>query len=39
MNKPSRADIDMTKVIIDAVKALDIIVHDQIIIGKNGHVA
>ncbi|ANL46586.1 hypothetical protein AMC87_CH01898 [Rhizobium phaseoli] len=28
----------MTKVIIDAAKALDIIVHDQIIIGKNGHV-
>ncbi|NNG71389.1 hypothetical protein HLI18_15945 [Rhizobium laguerreae] len=25
---PSRADIDMTKVIIDAAKALDITVHD-----------
>ncbi|MBB4478614.1 DNA repair protein RadC [Rhizobium etli] len=28
----------MTKVIIDAAKALDIIVHNQIIIGKNGNV-
>ncbi|MBP2446104.1 DNA repair protein RadC [Rhizobium leguminosarum] len=29
----------MTKVIIDATKALDIIVHDQIVIGKDGHVS
>ncbi|NEI94539.1 DNA repair protein RadC [Rhizobium leguminosarum] len=36
---PSRADIDMTKVIIDAAKALDITVHDHIIIGKDGHVS
>lgn len=36
---PSRADIDMTKVIIEAAKALDISVHDHIIIGKNGHVS
>ncbi|PCK86400.1 hypothetical protein CPT32_13420 [Rhizobium sophoriradicis] len=36
---PSRADIDMTKVIIEAAKALDITVHDHIIIGKDGHVS
>nr|WP_281426537.1 DNA repair protein RadC [Rhizobium laguerreae] len=36
---PSRADIDMTKVIIDAAKALDITVHDHVIIGKDGHVS
>ncbi|PDT09753.1 DNA repair protein RadC [Rhizobium sp. M1] len=29
----------MTKVIIDAAYALDIIVHDHIIIGKDGHVS
>ena len=29
----------MTRVIIDAAKALDIIVHDHIIIGKDGHVS
>jgi DNA repair protein RadC len=29
----------MTKVIIGAAYALDIIVHDHIIIGKNGHVS
>ncbi|PDT14652.1 hypothetical protein CO670_22090 [Rhizobium sp. J15] len=36
---PSRADIDMTKVIIEAAKALDITVHDHVIIGKDGHVS
>ncbi|RUM18672.1 JAB domain-containing protein [Rhizobium phaseoli] len=36
---PSRADIDMTKVIIEAAKALDITIHDHIIIGKDGHVS
>ncbi|AHF83761.1 hypothetical protein RLEG3_18950 [Rhizobium leguminosarum bv. trifolii WSM1689] len=36
---PSRADIDMTKVIIDAAKALDITVHDHVIIGRDGHVS
>ncbi len=34
---PSRADIDMTKQIITATKNLGIVVHDHIIIGKNGH--
>ncbi|WP_407936836.1 RadC family protein [Jiella pelagia] len=34
---PSRADIEMTKTIIDTAKPLGIAVHDHIIIGKNGH--
>jgi DNA repair protein RadC len=34
---PSRADIDMTKTIIDTAKPLGIVVHDHIIIGKDGH--
>jgi len=34
---PSRADIEMTKTIIDSAKPLGISVHDHIIIGKNAH--
>lgn len=34
---PSRADIEMTKTVIDTAKPLGIAVHDHIIIGKNGH--
>ena len=34
---PSRADIEMTKTIIDTAKPLGIAVHDHIIIGKDGH--
>jgi DNA repair protein RadC len=34
---PSRADIDMTKLIIETAKPLGITVHDHIIIGKEGH--
>jgi DNA repair protein RadC len=34
---PSRADIDMTRTVIDTAKPLGIAVHDHIIIGKNGH--
>ena len=34
---PSRADIEMTKTIIDTAKPLGITVHDHIIIGKDGH--
>ncbi len=34
---PSRADIEMTKTIIDTAKPLGISVHDHIIIGKKGH--
>lgn len=34
---PSRADIAMTHKIRDAAEALEICVHDHIIIGRNGH--
>lgn len=36
---PSRADIDMTKTIIEAARPMGITVHDHIIIGKEGHVS
>ena len=31
---PSRADIDMTKLIADAAKPLGVVVHDHIIVGR-----
>jgi DNA repair protein RadC len=34
---PSRADIEMTKEIIETGKRLGISVHDHIIIGRKGH--
>ncbi|MFK8036144.1 MAG: DNA repair protein RadC [Hyphomicrobiales bacterium] len=34
---PSRADIEMTTKIVDVTKPLNIIVHDHLIVGKNGH--
>jgi DNA repair protein RadC len=34
---PSRADIVMTEAIIDVAKPLGIMVHDHIIVGKDGH--
>lgn len=34
---PSRADIDMTRTIVETAKPLGITVHDHIIIGKEGH--
>ena len=34
---PSRADIDMTKQIVEAARNLGIVVHDHIIVGKDGH--
>ncbi|OLP59979.1 hypothetical protein BJF93_10375 [Xaviernesmea oryzae] len=34
---PSRADIDMTKTIVDTAKPLGVTVHDHIIIGRDGH--
>jgi len=34
---PSQADIQMTKAIVDIAAPLGISVHDQIIVGKNGH--
>ncbi len=36
---PSRADIDMTKQIVDAAKKLDISVHDHLIVGRDGHLS
>lgn len=34
---PSRADIDMTRLIVDAAKPLGISIHDHVIVGRNGH--
>ncbi len=34
---PSRADIDMTKMIIEAARPLGIVIHDHIIVGRQGH--
>ncbi len=34
---PSRADIDMTRQIVDAAKPLGVTVHDHIIVGRQGH--
>lgn len=34
---PSRADIDMTKQIVEAARPLGVVVHDHIIVGRNGH--
>lgn len=34
---PSRADIDMTRQIIEAARPLGVTVHDHIIVGRNGH--
>ena len=35
--RPSRADIEMTKRIIEIASGLGIAVHDHIIVGKGGH--
>lgn len=37
--KPSRADIDITREIIDALDAFDITVHDHLVVGTNGVVS
>ena len=34
---PSRADIEMTMQIVQSAKNLGIVVHDHIIVGKQGH--
>jgi hypothetical protein len=34
---PSRADIEMTKQIVASAKNLGIVVHDHIIVGRQGH--
>ncbi len=36
---PSRADIDMTKQIIEAARPLGVTIHDHIIVGREGHVS
>ncbi|MEM9733950.1 MAG: DNA repair protein RadC [Pseudomonadota bacterium] len=36
---PSRADIEMTKTIIETAAPMGITIHDHIIIGRNGHVS
>ena len=36
---PSRADIEMTKTVMDSAKPLGITLHDHIIVGKDGHVS
>jgi DNA repair protein RadC len=35
--KPSRADIDMTRAVRDAPKAVDITLHDHIVVGRGQH--
>jgi DNA repair protein RadC len=34
---PSRADIEMTKTIMDVAKPLGVVVHDHVIVGRAGH--
>jgi DNA repair protein RadC len=36
---PSRADIEMTREIVAAAKPLGVLVHDHIIVGRQGHVS
>jgi DNA repair protein RadC len=36
---PSRADVEMTRQVIDAAKPLGLVVHDHIIVGREGHVS
>jgi DNA repair protein RadC len=35
--QPSRADIDLTRKMIEAAKQFDIAVHDHVVIGTKGH--
>ncbi len=37
--QPSSADLQMTRAIIDIAQPLGIVVHDHIIIGRNGHIS
>jgi DNA repair protein RadC len=34
---PSSADVEMTKLVVEAARTLDIAVHDHLIIGRQGH--
>lgn len=36
---PSKADIDMTKLIMEVAKPLGVAVHDHLIVGRHGHVS
>jgi DNA repair protein RadC len=36
---PSRADIEMTRQIVEVAKPLGLVVHDHIIVGRQGHVS
>jgi DNA repair protein RadC len=36
---PSKADITMTRDVADAAKALRIVVHDHVVVGRSGHVS
>jgi DNA repair protein RadC len=36
---PSKADITMTRDVADAARALGIVVHDHVIVGRSGHVS
>ena len=37
--KPSRADIEMTRKVKDAVAAVNITLHDHVIVSRGGHVS
>lgn len=34
---PSKADIDMTRLIVEAARPLGVVVHDHVIVGREGH--
>ncbi|MGD9868917.1 MAG: JAB domain-containing protein [Hyphomicrobiales bacterium] len=34
---PSQADIEMTRQIVEAARKLGIVVHDHVIVGREGH--
>ena len=34
---PSRDDVEMTKRVIEAARALGVAVHDHVVIGRQGH--
>ena len=34
---PSRADIDMTRLIVEAARPLGVVIHDHVIVGRDGH--
>ena len=35
--QPSQNDISMTRTLVEALRPLDIVVHDHLVIGRNGH--